>query len=71
MSALLGAIERESEQLGKEGARTNHPLLDADRDRFRADVAAAKRLVDTDPPSYTLTRGVSASCVHCHGRPMR
>lgn len=70
VSALLAAIEDESQRLGKEGIRTNHPLLDQDRDRFRADVAAAKRGVDGEPPSYTLARNVSAACVHCHNRSM-
>jgi hypothetical protein len=71
VSALLGALYEESGRLGSEGIRTNHPLLDQDRDRFRADIAEAKRGVDAEPPSYTLARGVSASCVHCHNRPMR
>ena len=69
--ALLDAIYDESERLGTEGARTNHPLLDQDRDRFRADVATARRGVASNPPSYEIARSVSASCVHCHNRPMR
>ena len=69
--ALLAAIEKESEQLGTEGARTNHPLLDTDRDRFRADVVTARRGVESEPPSYELARTVSAACVHCHNRSMR
>ena len=71
VSALLATLYEESGRLGSEGKRTNHPLLDQDRDRFRNDIATAKRGVDGEPPSYTLARGVSASCVHCHNRPMR
>jgi len=67
---LLAAVYDESGRLGSEGARTNHPLLDEDRDKFRADVAAAGRGVDAEPPSYTLARNVTAACVHCHDRSM-
>lgn len=68
--ALLDAIYDESERLGREGIRTNHPLLDQDRDRFRADVATARRGVQSEPPSYEVARTVSAACVHCHNRSM-
>jgi hypothetical protein len=64
--ALLASVYDESGRLGSEGARTNHPMLDEDRDRFRADVKAASRGVDSQPPSYTLARTVTAACVHCH-----
>jgi hypothetical protein len=67
---LLTAVYDESGNLGSEGARTNHPMLDEDRDRFRADVAAAGVGVDSEPPSYTLARQVTAACVHCHDRSM-
>lgn len=69
--ALLDRIYDESGRLGSEGKRTNHPLLDSDRDRFRADVATARHGVESEPPSYELARTVSAACVHCHDRSMR
>jgi hypothetical protein len=68
--ALLDALYDESERLGSEGIRTNHPLLDDDRDRFRADIATARRGVQSEPPSYEVARTVSAACVHCHNRSM-
>jgi hypothetical protein len=68
--ALLAAVYDESGRLGSEGTRTNHPMLDDDRDRFRADVATARHGVESEPPSYSLARTVSAACVHCHNRSM-
>jgi hypothetical protein len=67
---LLTSLYDESGRLGGEGARTNHPLLDQDRDRFRADIATAQRGVESQPPSYEVARTVSAACVHCHNRSM-
>jgi hypothetical protein len=66
MLALLGSMSDAAKRLGAEGKRTNHPLLDENREQFRADLAAARRGVESEPPSYTLARSVSTACSHCH-----
>lgn len=66
IARLLVIMEDATGRLGREGIRTNHPLVDEHRDQFRADLAAARRGVSAEPPSYTLTREVSGACLHCH-----
>lgn len=66
ISRLLVIMEDATGRLGREGIRTNHPLVDEHRDQFRADIEAARRGVAAEPPSYTLTREVSGACLHCH-----
>lgn len=69
--ALLGSMELEADRIGKDGKRTNHPLLDDQRDQFRADLKAARRGVESEPPSYTLARTVSTACTRCHHQSVR
>ena len=69
--ALLGSMELEVDRIGKDGKRTNHPLLDDKRDQFRADLQAARRGVEGEPPNYTLARTVSTACTRCHHQSVR
>lgn len=69
--ALLSSMELEVDRIGKEGKRTNHPLLDEKRDQFRADLQAARRGVESQPPNYTLARTVSTACIRCHHQSVR
>jgi hypothetical protein len=66
IARLLVIMEDATGRLGREGIRTNHPLVDEHRDQFRADLEAARRGVSSEPPSYTLTKEVSGACLHCH-----
>ena len=69
--ALLGSMEAEVDHIGAEGKRTNHPMLDEKRDQFRADLVAARRGVESEPPNYTLARTVSTACTRCHHQSVR
>ncbi len=69
--ALLGSMEAEVDHIGAEGKRTNHPMLDEKRDQFRADLVAARRGVESEPPNYTLARTVSTACTRCHQQSVR
>jgi hypothetical protein len=66
---LLGSMLEASKQLGDQ--RTNHARIDEHRDAFRADLEAARRGVQSEPPSYTLAENVAGACVHCHARSTR
>jgi cytochrome c553 len=33
---------------------------------FQADLDAARRGVQSEPPNYTLAENVAGACVHCH-----
>jgi cytochrome c553 len=61
---LLGFMLEASKRLGDE--RTNHPVVDEHRDVFQADLDAARRGVQSEPPNYTLAENVAGACVHCH-----
>jgi hypothetical protein len=69
--ALLRSMETEVDHIGGEGKRTNHPQLDEKRDQFRADLEAARRGVESEPPNYTLARTVSTACTRCHHQSVR
>jgi hypothetical protein len=47
---------------------SNHPLLDANLDRFRADLATARAAATGEPPNYFLAGALGGSCAYCHGR---
>ncbi len=66
IARLLVIMEDATDRLGKEGVRTNHPLIDDHREQFRADLEAARRGVMAKPPSYRLAEDVSAACMRCH-----
>ena len=61
---LLGVMLEASKKLGDE--RTNHALIDEHRDAFQADLEAARRGVQSEPPNYTLTENIAGACVRCH-----
>ncbi len=66
IARLLVIMDDATQRLGKEGVRTNHPLIDDHRDAFRADLEAAKRGVMSSPPNYTLAENVAVACIRCH-----
>jgi len=66
IARLLVIMEDATDRLGKEGVRTNHPLIDEHREQFRADLEAARRGVMAQPPSYRLAEDVSTACMRCH-----
>lgn len=65
---LLGEMTRVSRALGPGGWPSNHPVVSRGVERFRLDLAAARRAVQLDPPVYYLAGSVAGSCLHCHGR---
>jgi hypothetical protein len=66
IASLLVMMEDATDRLGKQGVRTNHPLIDEHREQFRADLEAARRGVLAVPPSYRLAEDVSTACMRCH-----
>ncbi len=66
IARLLVIMEDATRRLGREGVRTNHPLVDEHRDMFRTDLETARRGVLAEPPNYTLVEEVSGACLHCH-----
>lgn len=66
IARLLVIMDDAAGRLGKEGVRTNHPLIDDHREAFRADLESAKRGVMSNPPNYTLAENVAVACIRCH-----
>lgn len=64
---LLAQMERVSKALGPGGWPSNHPKVSRHVERFRLELAAARRAVELDPPSYYLAGTISGACLHCHG----
>ena len=64
--ALLAAIDQEAAGLQSGGMPSNHPHLDANLARFRADVGAARAAATLDPPHYYLAGSLSGACLYCH-----
>jgi hypothetical protein len=63
---LLDSMAAAAGQLGDQGRRSNHPLIDANLPRFLRDVAAAKSSALQDPPNYFLAGSVAGGCLYCH-----
>jgi hypothetical protein len=66
-SSLLLAIEGAASSLRGAGEPTNHLLLDANLDRFLADVRLARQSAEARPPSLLLAANVAGACRYCHG----
>jgi hypothetical protein len=66
IASLLVMMEDATDRLGREGVRTNHPLIDDHREEFRADLENARRGVMAKPPNYRLAEDVSFACLRCH-----
>jgi hypothetical protein len=66
LRALRG-MEEAAGALAQEGWRSNHPLIDANLDGFRRDIARARQAAERVPPDYTDAGRVSGACVYCHG----
>ncbi len=64
--SLLVAMERTAASLGPGDWPTNHPRVSRNIERFRAQVAAARRDAEQDPPSYYRAGVVTGACSHCH-----
>jgi hypothetical protein len=65
---LLGEMQRVSRTLGPGGWPSNHPVVGPNVEKFRLDLAAARRALRFDPPSYYLAGSIAGACLHCHGR---
>ncbi|HVO29824.1 MAG TPA: hypothetical protein VMV18_03775 [bacterium] len=63
----IGAIDEIARGLSQEDARTVHPVLWKNIDRFREDVANAKLDAEKDPPNFFLAGTIAGSCSYCHG----
>ncbi len=65
---LLVSMERATEELGKEGRPSNHPLIDDHLSILRADIALARKQVESEPPNYVLVGLLPGACMYCHSR---
>ncbi len=64
---VLKDMETISKTLGPEGWPGNHPKVSRNITKFRSDLVAARRALETDPPVYYLAGTISGACSHCHG----
>ena len=64
---LLGQMQSVSRALGPGGWPSNHPVVGPNVERFRRELAAARRTVSFDPPSFYLAGSIAGACLHCHG----
>ena len=67
VAGILGEMERITAALGPGGFPSNHPMISRNIESFRDELAAARRAVELEPPSYFLAGSVSGACMHCHG----
>jgi len=63
----LRAMERSAEKLDQSGWSSNHPKIDMNLPRFRADLKLAREAVEREPPNFLLAGSVGGACVYCHG----
>lgn len=63
---LLQMMDLATKDLSSHGWPSNHPLVDANLDALRADIAQARRAVEWNPPNYVLAGAVSGACMYCH-----
>lgn len=66
IARLLVIMDDATKRLGRDGVRTNHPLIDEHREMFRSDLEVARRGVLSNPPSYALAGNISGACLRCH-----
>ncbi len=64
---ILTEMEQISKALGMEGWPGNHPKVSRNITKFRSDLVAARRALETNPPVYYLAGTISGACSHCHG----
>jgi hypothetical protein len=64
---VLERMDAAAATLGPAGWPSNHPRIAQEIGGFRAEVAAAKRAVEAEPPSYYLAGSISGACLACHG----
>lgn len=65
---LLVSMERATEELGKEGRPSNHPIIDDHLSILRGDIDLARKQVESEPPSYVLVALLPGACMYCHSR---
>lgn len=63
---ILSEMEQISMNLGPEGWPGNHPKVSRRIERFRDDLAAARRALALNPPNYYLAGSIAGACSHCH-----
>jgi hypothetical protein len=64
---ILSNMEALTNSLKRDGIPSNHPRLNRNLDKFRADIQAASRAVEHDPPNYLRAAAIPGACVYCHG----
>ena len=67
VAQLLLEMEQVAAALGPGGFPSNHPMISRNVEKFRDELALARRAVELTPPSYFLAGSVSGACMHCHG----
>lgn len=63
----IKAISAIAHALSVDDARTVHPVLWRNIDKFRADVDLAARQAQAEPPNFFLAGTVAGACAYCHG----
>jgi len=63
----LRAMEEAAQKLAQSGWPTNHPMIDMNLPRFRADLKFAREAIEREPPDFPFVGPVTGACVHCHG----
>jgi hypothetical protein len=66
VAELLAEIEENGRRLGSRHRPSNHPMIGEHIDLFLADVAAARRAAQAQPPSYFFAGSIVGSCRYCH-----
>ena len=64
---VLERMDAAAATLGPAGWPSNHPRITQEIGGFREELAAAKRAIVAEPPSYYLAGSISGACLACHG----
>jgi hypothetical protein len=64
---LLVEMEAAGGELASGGLQSNHPEIDANLDRFRAELKQARVAAEQTPPNYFLAGSITGACMLCHG----
>ena len=63
----LQVMEQAVIELNRTGWPTNHPLVDANREKLLRDIRAAREAASREPPNFVIAGSISGACVYCHG----
>ena len=64
---ILDQMIAAADDLGPNGASTNHPRITRNLARFREKLAIARDSASMNPPRYYLVGNLSGTCLACHG----